>query len=212
MQKYFPERKIVFTGNPIRKDILGFGNRTEEGSIYFNLEKSLPTILVIGGSLGAGTINKSLIKDLHKLKSFQVIWQTGKTDYEAIREGFNGAEYPNIKPLPFIKRMDLAFAVADIIISRAGAGTISELAVVGKPVILVPSPNVAEDHQTRNAMALVSKGAALHVADREAENALVDNCLALLQDDELRKRLSENLLKLAIPDAAMKIAREILET
>lgn len=210
MEKYFPAGKIVLSGNPVRSDIPGCNSRKEEANIYFNLKEYVKTILVIGGSLGAGTINRSILSGLSKLKDFQLLWQTGKTEHDQIKEALTGKDQGNIRLLPFIRKMDLAFASADIIISRAGAGTISELAIVGKPVILVPSPNVAEDHQTKNAMSLVSKDAAIHIPDSTAEENLVDTCLSLLNDPERMQTLSDNIIKLAIPDAADRIAMEIL--
>ncbi len=210
MERYFPAEKIVFTGNPVRPGILGCRGKREEGLKFFGLDGRRKTVLVIGGSLGARTINRSLEKNMGDFgKDVQVIWQTGKIYFDEVKEmiGTGGAE--NILIRPFIREMDLAYAVADVIISRAGAGTISELAVAGKPVILVPSPNVAEDHQTKNALALVHKKAALHVPDDQAESMLVDECNRLLADKNMMAELSENILKLAVPNAAARIAEEI---
>ena len=212
MEKYFPPEKIVFTGNPIRQGITGSQAKKEDGLKYFGFTGSKRVILIIGGSLGAGSINRSIENGLDRLgKDFQIIWQTGKIYHDAIISRVDPGGNPNLVILPFIKHMDMAYGAADIIISRAGAGTISELAVAGKPVILVPSPNVAEDHQTKNAMALVRKNAAIHIPDNQTSLKLVDACMAVLEDEKMRRQLSENIRALAIPDAADRIAREILE-
>ncbi len=212
MEKYFPPEKIILTGNPVRKDIIDKPEKKQEAVNFFELDADKPVVLVIGGSLGAGTINKSILKGLKLFGAdIQLIWQTGSHYYDNILSATAEATKKNIKILPFIKNMEYAYALADVIISRAGAGTISELALVGKPVILVPSPNVAEDHQTKNAMALVAKDAALHIADREAESKLVTSCLNLLEDKNKRKLLSENLRSMALPDAADRIADEIMK-
>ncbi len=212
MEKYFPAGKIVFTGNPVRQGILGCREKREEGLKAFGLDPTKKTVLVIGGSLGARTINRSIEKHLGRFgKDIQLIWQTGKIYYDEVKQLANGGKAGGIIIVPFIREMDLAFGVADVIISRAGAGTISELAVAGKPVILVPSPNVAEDHQTKNALALVHKKAAIHVPDDQAADRLVEECLALLNDEEKMNELSTNILKLAVPDAARRIAEEIFK-
>ncbi len=212
MEKYFPAEKIIFTGNPVRTGILGCRGKRDEGLKFFGLDGRKKTVLIIGGSLGARTINRSIEKDLERFGDIvQVIWQTGKTYYDGIKERTTGKAGNNILILPFIREMDLAFGVADVIISRAGAGTISELAIAGKPVILVPSPNVAEDHQTKNALALVEKNAAVHISDGQAEAELVDECMRLLADEKKMAELSKNILKMAVPDAAKKIAEEIFK-
>jgi UDP-N-acetylglucosamine--N-acetylmuramyl-(pentapeptide) pyrophosphoryl-undecaprenol N-acetylglucosamine transferase len=179
----------------------------------YKLSSFKKTILVTGGSLGARTLNNSILAGIDKLidADVQVIWQTGKFYYKAILEQLSSNQHPNICVVEFLSRMDLAYAAADIIISRAGAGTIAELCVVKKPVILVPSPNVAEDHQTKNALALVETNAAVFVADRDAEAKLVDKALELLNDKELQKRLSNNIGKLARPDADEVIAKEVIQ-
>lgn len=211
MEKYFPAEKIIFTGNPVRKDIPGLGEKKEDAFRFFNLDNSKPVVLVTGGSLGAGTINESIRKNLDLFgKETQLIWQSGRNYYEELSREIRPADHPNIRLLPFIEDMKYAYAVADVIISRAGAGTISELALVGKPVILVPSPNVAEDHQTKNAMALVHKNAAILVADKDAGKELVASCMNLLADPEKRKKIAENILAMAMPDSADRIANEIL--
>jgi UDP-N-acetylglucosamine--N-acetylmuramyl-(pentapeptide) pyrophosphoryl-undecaprenol N-acetylglucosamine transferase len=171
------------------------------------------TILVTGGSLGARTLNNSILAGLDKIigADVQVIWQTGKVYYKGIIEKLGEDYHPNVRIMEFLNRMDLAYAAADVIISRAGAGTIAELCVVKKPVILVPSPNVAEDHQTKNALALVQENAALMVADRDAEAKLVDTALNLLNDKDKQKTISTNIGKLALPNADDVIAKEIIQ-
>lgn len=212
MEQFFPSDKILLTGNPIRKDSIDIAGKRAAAADYFQLSESKKTILLTGGSLGAGTLNKSILAGLEKLRTndVQVIWQTGKYYYESIRKQL-GADVPeNVKVLEFLNRMDLAYAMADVIISRAGAGTIAELCVVKKPVILVPSPNVAEDHQTKNAMALVQNRAAVLVADSVAERELVDIAISLLNDTERSRELSENIGLLALPEADEVIAKEVL--
>ena len=212
MEKYFPGDRILLTGNPVRSDILDTAEKKEEGFRLFGIKPGKAVVLVIGGSLGAGTINRSIMKGLNLFgEDVQLIWQTGKYYYDEMREATRERAGENVSLYPFIGNMDYAFSVADVIISRAGAGTISELALVGKPVILVPSPNVAEDHQTKNAMALVKKNAALHIRDKDAETELVSTCISLLEDKGLRQELSENISKLALPDSADHIADEILK-
>jgi UDP-N-acetylglucosamine--N-acetylmuramyl-(pentapeptide) pyrophosphoryl-undecaprenol N-acetylglucosamine transferase len=170
-------------------------------------------ILVLGGSLGAGTVNTSIGGAISTIEAsgVQMIWQTGSHWYDRMREAVEEQSARSIMMTGFINRMDLAYAAADVIISRAGAGTISELALVGKPVILVPSPNVAEDHQTHNAMALVNRGAALLVRDADAQGELIGTALELIRDDERRSSLSENIKKLAIRNSDEVIAREVLK-
>ncbi len=212
MDNYFPSEKIILTGNPIRKDIIDCYLKRNEAVKFFGLDPRKKTLLVIGGSLGARTVNESILSGLPRLKEdIQLIWQTGKTYFNRIENSVISSLPENIKILPFIVRMDLAFSLSDLIISRAGAGIISELAVAGKPVILVPSPNVAEDHQTKNALALVEKDAAIYIPDSEVKNILVEEALKIMEDEKLKNKLSENIKKLAIPDAANRIANEILK-
>jgi UDP-N-acetylglucosamine--N-acetylmuramyl-(pentapeptide) pyrophosphoryl-undecaprenol N-acetylglucosamine transferase len=213
MEKYFPKNKIILTGNPVRQDLLEkIGNR-EEAISHFDLDKNKKTILVVGGSLGARTINQSIIGDIAKIgnSEFQILWQTGKYYYEDAKKSTNETKFENVKVLDFITRMDMAYAAADVIISRAGAGTISELCLVGKPVILVPSPNVAEDHQTKNAKALVNKNAALIIKDIEAREKLIDLVLELIDNKEKLENLSENIKGMALRDSAKIIAEEVLK-
>jgi len=212
MEKYFPAEKIILTGNPVRKDIINYETGGNNAFKTFGLSDKKRTILAIGGSLGAGTINESLEKNLEKFgEDVQLIWQSGKYYYDKLNDSLKGKAGKNIVLLPFIKEMNHAFKVADVIISRAGAGTISELAIIGKPVILIPSPNVAEDHQTKNALSLTKTHAAIHIKDNEAKDKLVDTAIQLLNDEKKRKELSENIKKLALPDSANHIAEEIFQ-
>jgi UDP-N-acetylglucosamine--N-acetylmuramyl-(pentapeptide) pyrophosphoryl-undecaprenol N-acetylglucosamine transferase len=212
MDKYFPKEKIMLTGNPVRQDLLNKMNSRDEALSYFGLQNK-PTILVIGGSLGARTINQSIIAGLDKIGSseIQLLWQTGKYYHADALEANNIKGYANIKVHDFITRMDLAYACADIIISRAGAGTISELCLVGKPVILVPSPNVAEDHQTKNAQALANRNAAIMIKDSEAQQLLVDESLKLIDDLGKKSELVKNISHMALYDSAKTIAEEVIK-
>ena len=213
MERYFPKKKIILTGNPVRQDLLEKMGSREEAINHFELKQEKKTILIIGGSLGARTINQSVIKDISKIgdSEYQLLWQTGKYYYEDAKKTADEAGYKNIKVLDFIKRMDMAYAAADAIISRAGAGTISELSLVGKPVILVPSPNVAEDHQTKNAMALVDKEAAVMIKDIEAREKLIGTVLELIKNTEQTNKLSDNIKGLALNNSAKIIAEEVLK-
>jgi len=212
MEKYFPAGKIIKTGNPVRENLENLAVIRSEALSFFSLNGERPVILVLGGSLGAGSINNSLSDAISKLGSSACVWlwQTGKYYYENIRDLVSQSGYENIAVYGFIKRMDYAYAAADIIVSRAGAGTISELCLTGKPVILVPSPNVAEDHQTRNAKALSEKDAAILLPDQSARIFLADEALKLVSDKNKRDRLSENILKLAERDADKRIAEVIM--
>jgi len=211
MEAFFPKDKIIKTGNPVRRESVDIAGKREAAYAEFNLSPAKKTILVVGGSLGARTLNDSVINDLDKITSsdVQLIWQTGKHYYADIIRLLGKEVHPNVRILEFLNRMDLAYAAADIIISRAGAGTIAELCIVGKPVILVPSPNVAEDHQTKNAKTLVQENAAVYLADRLASRKLIREALALLDDDKMQKALSDNISKLARPDADITIANEV---
>ncbi len=207
MEKFFPADKIVFTGNPVRRGVQLMTQESEEAYKYFGLKDDSPVILVIGGSLGARTINHSMLAEIEKIRNsdVRVIWQTGSYYYKDIKAQIDSDPVPNVKLLEFISRMDFAYSIADVVISRAGAGTISELCLVGKPVILVPSPNVAEDHQTRNAMSLVEKNAAILVKDSEAVKNLVNKALELVMDKAQCEVLAQNIKKLATPDAVKDI-------
>jgi UDP-N-acetylglucosamine--N-acetylmuramyl-(pentapeptide) pyrophosphoryl-undecaprenol N-acetylglucosamine transferase len=213
MDKFFPEGKIKYTGNPIRKNILDYPTQKEEALHVFGLSDKAKTIFVMGGSLGARTINQSILAEINLLieSGVQVLWQTGKLYYAECLAVVEEKKATNIKVLDFIKDMNLAYAAADIVVSRAGALSISELCLVGKPVILVPSPNVAEDHQTKNAMSLVQADAAMIIKDEQAVRTLVPAALQLLADESKQAVLAINITKFAKPDAAAQIVQEILK-
>lgn len=212
MEHYFPAEKIIFTGNPIRQDLLLPAEERGESFRHFGLDPARKVILLIGGSGGARTLNESVIRHIREIAAAkaQLLWQSGKYYHEAARMALEQSGAKNIVLMPFIKEMNRAFQVADLVISRAGAGTISELCIIGKPVILVPSPNVAEDHQTRNARSLSDEEAGILVPDSKAGEELIDTALQLLEDSAKQKTLSENIKKLAIPDASQRIAGEVI--
>jgi UDP-N-acetylglucosamine--N-acetylmuramyl-(pentapeptide) pyrophosphoryl-undecaprenol N-acetylglucosamine transferase len=207
MNRFFPERKIVKVGNPIRKDLMNVNGKRDEAITFFELNPSKKTVLIIGGSLGARTINQTINEGIQRLDEagLQIIWQTGKNYTQAETK-----KSTTIKPYTFIYEMDLAYAAADIVISRAGALSIAELAQVQKPVILVPSPNVAEDHQTKNAMALVTNEAAILVKDSEAKEVLIDEVIKLAQSEMKQAQLKNNIATFAMPNAAKLIVDEVL--
>jgi len=211
MERFFPKEKIVLTGNPVRQDLECSEAKRQEACDYFQCDPNKKTILVLGGSLGAGTINKSLLSALPAIveSDVQLIWQSGKYYHFDSKEQLRHYPEAPVHLTPFISRMDLAYSIADLIISRAGAGSISEFCILGKPVILVPSPNVAEDHQTKNAEALLKKNAAILIPDQDAIKDLFPQALEIIHDDERLKELSENILKMALPNAADKIVDEI---
>ena len=213
MGKYFPPEKIIKTGNPVRHNFDDLKSLQYEALSFFNLKKEFPVILVLGGSLGAGSINNCMSENINKLRDSdcQWLWQTGKYYFENVKALVSLSFSGNISVHGFINRMDYAYAAADIIVSRAGAGTISELCLVGKPVILIPSPNVAEDHQTRNAEALSGRDAAMLIADNLAGKILVDEAIKLISDQSRRDMFSENILKMADRDADIRIAEEVLK-
>ena len=213
MERFFPSEKMMITGNPIREDILGFENKRGEGQKLFEIDESKPTVLVVGGSLGALTINDSIAENIQKLKDVGVnlIWQTGISYQHKAQEFITDVNVKGINAFTFIKEMDLAYAAADIIISRAGAIAISELCCVGKPIILVPSPNVAENHQYKNAQSLVNKNAALLVEDIKANRKLVNTLNDLIENNDLKDSLSSNIKKIAVTDAADRIAKIALD-
>lgn len=213
MDQFFPAHKIMLTGNPVRKESVAIDGKRTEALNFFGLSDRKKTILIIGGSLGSLTLNKSVASALDYLveQDVQVIWQCGKYYFESYQKKIGDKYKSQIKMYAFMERMDYAYAIADVIISRAGAGTISELCVIGKPVILVPSPNVAEDHQTVNARSLVDKNAALMVTDVEAEEKLIKEAVDLIQNEEECDRLSHEIKKMAIADADVVIAEEILK-
>ncbi len=212
MEQFFDNNKILFTGNPVRVDILNLEGKRAEAIAYYGLNPAQKTIAVIGGSLGAKTLNEAVANgyDLLKDSAVNVLWQCGKY-YELMYQESDTAKLPNVQLRAFIDRMDLLYAAADIIISRAGALSISELCLIGKPVVLVPSPNVAEDHQTKNAMALVEKGAARLVHDSEAAAKMLPEAFMILENDALAFSLGESIRPLGRPNAADMIAREALK-
>jgi len=213
MERYFPAKKILFTGNPVREGLEHLHDLKEKGYRHFNLDAQKKTLLVLGGSLGARTINESIIRQFAQLMNsgIQVIWQCGthyfKNAHKIMEENHPG----NIFLFDFIHRMDLAYSVADLVISRAGAGTISELSVAGKPVVLVPSPNVAEDHQSKNARALADKHAAVLIPDEKAVEKLIPHCLEIIYQDGVLRALSGQISKMARPHSARDIAREVIK-
>jgi len=212
MERFFPKEKIVFTGNPVRQDLSDISaKKHEEALIHFELKANKKILLVVGGSLGARTINKSIEAGLQKIidNKIQLIWQTGKDYYEVSKQAADEIHSDDIKVHSFISRMDLAYSLADVVISRAGASTVSELCMVKKPSILVPSPNVAEDHQTKNAMALIKNDAAMMITDAEAPLKLVDEAIKLLNDEFRINVYKENSGKMAVTNSAEKIADEI---
>jgi len=211
LDRFFPKSKLVKTGNPVRNEVVKIEGKREEAFKFFGLDESKKTVLVVGGSLGAGTINISFKENIKYLidNDIQVIWQCGK-GYIKNLTIFNEELNSNLVYLSdFIYKMNLAYAAADVIVSRAGAMSISELCLVSKPTILVPSPNVSEDHQTKNAMALVNENAAILVKDSEAKLKLINQITEVLKDDELQNSLSKNIIKLGITDAADRILKEI---
>ena len=217
MERFFPKEKIILTGNPVRQNLTSGSKEeairyfNEEFGVNFNTEKK--TLLIIGGSLGARTINQSIIAHLNKLidSNVQVIWQTGKNYLADCKKALEALPHNNIICTDFVSQMPLAYALADLVISRAGASSISELCLLGKPSILVPSPNVAEDHQTHNAMALVKKDAGVLVKDIDAKDQMVATALSLIHDTARLEALRANILTLALPDSAKRIAEEVMK-
>ena len=214
MERFFPADKIMLTGNPVRQQLHDTKVTREEALKTFNLDPDKKTVLLVGGSLGARTINESVLNHLDEIREsgLQFIWQTGKYYSAQIAETLKQKGQPdNLRVLDFISDMAAAYRAADLVISRAGASSISEFCLIGKAVILVPSPNVAEDHQTKNALALVHKDAALYVKDAEAKDQLIPLAIKTVVDDARLKTLSDNVLKLALPDSAKIIAQEVLK-
>ncbi len=213
MERFFPAEKIMLTGNPVRQQLLESTVTREAAVRSFGLDPEKKTILLVGGSLGARTINESVLQHLDLIKNgdVQFIWQTGKFYSAEIAERLKGHEMAQLKVLDFISDMAAAYRAADLVISRAGASSVSEFCLLGKPVILVPSPNVAEDHQTKNALALVHRDAALYVKDAEAKEQLLPLAIATVHDDAKLESLSKNVLKLALPDSARIIAQEVIK-
>ena len=207
LERFFPAEKILKTGNPVRQDLLDIDSKREEAIQFFNLNKEQKTLVIIGGSLGARAVNNLIEKHINWLveKGIQVIWQTGKLYYEEFKKY---DELEGVKTYAFLNRMDLVYVSADFLISRAGASSISELCIVGKPVIFIPSPNVAEDHQTKNALAVVNKNGALLLKESELE--MFKNMFEkLISDESLQQKLSKNLKALALPNATKDIVKEI---
>ena len=212
MERFFPSDKIIMTGNPVRQNLLENDITKEEARKSFGLEPNKKTVLIIGGSLGARTMNESVLAHLEDIRQSeaQFIWQTGKYYIQSLSEELSKKDaLPNLKMMDFISSMDNAYAAADIVVSRAGASSISELCLLGKPCILVPSPNVAEDHQTKNAQALSTKDAAIFIADKEAKDKLIGVALKTVMDDAKLASLSENVKKLAFHNSADVIAEEV---
>jgi len=213
MERFFPAEKIILTGNPVRQALLDTKISHEEAINSLGLDPTKKTILLVGGSLGARTINESVLQHLDLVKQqsgVQFIWQTGKYYSADIQQQLKGQELPNLKVMDFITDMGIAYKAADLVISRAGASSISEFCLIGKPVILVPSPNVAEDHQTKNALALANRDAAIYVKDAEAPSQLLQLAIDTVNNPQKLQSLSENVLKLALPDSANIIAKEVI--
>ena len=225
MERFFPAGKIILTGNPVRQNLLDNPVTREQAAAHFGLDPQKKTILVLGGSLGARTLNRTMeaaLRDIKGHPEVQFIWQTGRIYIDEVKAAittFTGdtmrnvrvASLPNLYVSDFIREMPMAYGLADLVVSRAGAGSISEFCLLGKPVILVPSPNVAEDHQTKNALALVQKDAALYVKDADAPAQLVALTLKTVADDQKLHSLSEHIARLALPDSADRIAKEVLK-
>ena len=213
MERFVPAEKIMMTGNPVRQQLLETTVSHDDAVRSFGFDPTRKVVLLVGGSLGARTINESVIQhlDIIRQSGVQFIWQTGKYYSAEISKRLKGQDLPNLKVTDFITDMGVAYKAADIVVSRAGAGSISEFCLLGKPVILVPSPNVAEDHQTKNALALVNKQAALYVKDAEAPAQLLQLAVNTVKDDQKLTSLSQNILKLALPDSAEIIAKEVIK-
>ena len=214
MERFFDKDKIILTGNPVRQGLRNHTTTREKAIQSFNLNPEKKTILILGGSLGARTINRCLMENLDKIKTsdIQFIWQTGKIYIDEAREAVSKAgDLPMLHVTDFISDMATAYTAADLVISRAGAGSISEFCLLQKPVILVPSPNVAEDHQTKNALALVNQNAALYVKDSEAKDMLLEKAIEAVNQPELLKNLSKNITELAFTDSANVIAKEVIK-
>lgn len=212
MERFFDKGKIILTGNPVRQNLLNQQMSREDAIRSFNLDPTKKTVLIVGGSLGARTINNCVLNGLDQIRQsgVQFIWQTGKFYINEAKEKVGQAEnYPMLHTTDFITDMAAAYSAADLVISRAGAGSISEFCLLGKPVILVPSPNVAEDHQTKNALALVAKDATLYIKDAEASEKLLKTAIETVQQPETLKKLSTNIAKLAFKDSANTIAEEV---
>jgi len=211
LERFFPSANIVLTGNPTRKDMVDTEGKKDEAYKHYGFDPNKKTVLVIGGSLGARTLNDSMVGDIEKLRDsgIQVLWQCGKLYNDRLVDELKETDMGGVKMVQFIMRMDLAYAMADVVISRAGAISVSELCLVKKPTILVPSPNVAEDHQTKNAMALVEKNAAILVKDIEAKEQLVSTALELIENEYACEGLIKNITELGKPNATIEIVNEL---
>ncbi|PRX45302.1 UDP-N-acetylglucosamine-N-acetylmuramylpentapeptide N-acetylglucosamine transferase [Salegentibacter salegens] len=207
VKRFFPAEKTIITGNPVRQDLLKIDENREKALAHFNLEKDKKVVLVLGGSLGARRINQLVEANLERFKeeNIQLIWQTGKLYFEEYKKYNSGLVQTHL----FLNEMNLAYGAADAIISRAGAGTVSELSIVGKPVLFVPSPNVAEDHQAKNAMAVVKKNAAMMLKENELDEKFETQFFGLMSSEEKQKELGENIKKLALPNATARIVDEV---
>jgi UDP-N-acetylglucosamine--N-acetylmuramyl-(pentapeptide) pyrophosphoryl-undecaprenol N-acetylglucosamine transferase len=214
MDRFFPASKIILTGNPVREDMVIITGKKNDAAKFFDLDTEKPTLLVVGGSQGARSINRAVNNNLEQIhqSGVQLIWQCGKIYFpEAQAALARIGNPPGIRAYDFINRMDFAYAMADVIISRAGASTVSELCIIGKPAILVPLPTAAEDHQTHNCKALVEKNAAMLIKDEDATTSLVQTALQLISDENKRKELSRNISSMAIRNAAQTIAAEVIK-
>ena len=213
MERFFPAEKMILTGNPVRQALLDTTVTREEALASLGLDPDRKTVLLVGGSLGARTINESVLQHLDLVESsgVQFIWQTGKYYHAAIKEQLKEKNLPQLKVMDFITDMGVAYRAADLVISRAGASSISEFCLIGKPVILVPSPNVAEDHQTKNALALAERDAAIYVKDQDAPATLLRLAVETVSDESRLQVLSENVKKLALPNSAEIIAKEVVK-
>ena len=213
MERFFPGKKLMLTGNPVRQQLLECTISRDDAVRSLGLDPQKKTVLIVGGSLGARTLNESVLAHLDQIKDsgVQFVWQTGKYYSAEISERMRGHEMPNLVITDFVSDMGTAYKAADLVVSRAGAGSISEFCLLGKAVILVPSPNVAEDHQTKNALALVNKQAALYVRDADAVNQLLPMAISTVKDDAKLQSLSTNILKMALPNSAEIIAKEVIK-
>jgi UDP-N-acetylglucosamine--N-acetylmuramyl-(pentapeptide) pyrophosphoryl-undecaprenol N-acetylglucosamine transferase len=224
MERFFPQEKIILTGNPVRQTLVTEQVSRKDAAKHFDLDPNRKTVLIIGGSLGARTLNETMIANLNMIQAHpevQFIWQVGKIYIDQVKEALRAysgelvcnshiVTMPNLYVNDFIKHMEYAYGIADLVVSRAGAGSISEFCLLGKPVILVPSPNVAEDHQTQNALALVRRDAALYVKDVEAKEQLVELAIETVKNNDKLQALNRNILEMALPDSAEIIAKEVL--
>ncbi|MBO3700166.1 undecaprenyldiphospho-muramoylpentapeptide beta-N-acetylglucosaminyltransferase [Fabibacter sp. E12] len=214
MEKFFPAEKLVMTGNPVRKDITDLSGKRSLGLSHFGLNEDKPVLMILGGSLGARTLNDSVVESLPQLieSGVQVIWQCGRFYFEEMTQKLANVEHQGLVHLfEFLKEMDLAYAAADVVVSRAGALSVSELSIAGKPTIFVPSPNVAEDHQSKNAQAMVDNDAAVLVKDSDARDQLIERAMELIKDEAQKDILSKNIKAMARPNAAEDIVEEIVK-